>query len=264
VFRTPSAAVELAHGERIHTQVVVDDLAVDITVAVPSVVAIFNLPTMGTLADLRRPLSQGAEAAHLVAKVQQKMELWEVPVSSILGALSDLRADELIPGVAYSLEGRWRKSIEPPLNKVGIALLDELPAPSASITGNALARTEPPEDVLLRVEPAQSILHEIERSVVMRGVRRVEKELKESARTPDGAIEHTTLSGGGAAQGVAQHRQKEGGHPLQLLAGPMGHLTVGPARCSHGAIGGHRKPHVVEALKALMLLEAGLQPRQEM
>jgi hypothetical protein len=79
-----------------------------------------------------------------------------------------------------------------------------------------------------------------------------------------GAIENTTLSGGGAAPGVAQHSQKEGGHPLQLLAGPTGDLTIGHARCSHGAISRHRKPQVFEALKALMILEEGLQPRQEM
>jgi hypothetical protein len=75
---------------------------------VPGIVAILDLPTMGTLADLRRPLPQVAKAAHLVAKVQQKMKLGEVPVRPILGTFSDLRVDERIPGVAFGLEGCWR------------------------------------------------------------------------------------------------------------------------------------------------------------
>jgi hypothetical protein len=54
VFSTPRAAVQIAHGECIQTQVVVDDLEVDITVMVPGIVAILDLPTMGTLANLRR------------------------------------------------------------------------------------------------------------------------------------------------------------------------------------------------------------------
>jgi hypothetical protein len=40
-------AVEIAYGECIQTQVVVDDLEVDITVIVP----ILDLPTMGRIRD---------------------------------------------------------------------------------------------------------------------------------------------------------------------------------------------------------------------
>jgi hypothetical protein len=44
-------AVEIAYGECIQTQVVVDDLEVDITVIVPGIVAILNMPTMGRIRD---------------------------------------------------------------------------------------------------------------------------------------------------------------------------------------------------------------------
>jgi hypothetical protein len=42
--------------------------------------------------------------------------------------------------------GRRRKSIEPPLSKVGIVLLNEVPALSASVTSNALGCRVLPEE----------------------------------------------------------------------------------------------------------------------
>jgi transposase len=57
-------AVQIVHGECIQTQVAVDGLEVNIAVTVPGIVPILNLLMMGTLADLRRPLPQGAKVAY--------------------------------------------------------------------------------------------------------------------------------------------------------------------------------------------------------
>jgi hypothetical protein len=80
------------------------------------------------------------------------------------------------------------------------------------------------------------------------------EELKESTGTQYCTIEDTTLSGGRAMQGGAQHRQEEGGHALELFPRPPGDLTVCDVRCRHVEIRQHREPKVVEATEALVIL----------
>jgi hypothetical protein len=86
---------------------------------------------------------------------------------------------------------------------------------------------------------AKGILEEIKGILVMGGIGGIKKELEESARTEDRAVESATLRGCRAVQGVTQDSEDKGGQPLHLLASPPGDLTLREAWCRCAEIQWH-------------------------